>query len=70
MSRKYKSGLSYSGPPPEQCPACGSKRMAMILYGSVTEDAQKQILAEGQFVLGGKLRRGFNDVPSWECQDC
>ena len=44
--------------------------MAMILYGSATEDTRKQMLAEGKFVLGGKLRRGVNDVPSWECQDC
>lgn len=44
--------------------------MALILYGALTEDEQKQILAEGKFMPGGKLRRGFNDVPSWECQDC
>ena len=51
----------------EQCPCCGSRRIAKILWGrpDFTEDLLKK-LDEGKIVLGGCMPGGAD----FECKDC
>ena len=49
---------------PAQCPACGSPRIATILYGLPSEPVED----EEQFVLGGCCITGFD--PTWRCLEC
>ena len=54
---------------PQSCQACGSPRIARILYG--LPDFSKDLddaLAEGTVTLGGCLVTG--DDPEWECLAC
>ena len=54
---------------PQSCPACGSPRLARILYG--LPDFCKDLddaLAEGTVTLGGCLVTG--DDPQWKCLGC
>lgn len=52
---------------PRRCPACGSTRVASILYGMplFSEDLQRR-LDDGTVVLGGCSL----DSAKWECVDC
>ena len=54
---------------PRQCPACGSKLIAPILFGlpMFSEELENK-LAAGQIVLGGCCIS--DDDPKWECVDC
>lgn len=54
---------------PRKCPACGSNRIASILYGypMFSEELEKK-LAAGSVTLGGCIITG--DDPVWECADC
>ena len=54
---------------PEKCPACGSNRVADILYG--LPDFSDELCAEldaGRTVLGGCCLTG--DDPEWQCVEC
>jgi ribosomal protein L37AE/L43A len=54
---------------PRRCPACGSARVARILWGMPAYSEQlEQELAEGKIVLGGCCVSG--DDPAWACADC
>ena len=59
--------LHFSEHKPESCPACGSVRVAEIMYGfpgpGMIEDA-----ATGDTVLGGCCVSDFD--PEWRCLDC
>ncbi len=54
---------------PEECPACGSGRIAEIAWGNPAgiPDLGKR-LREGSLVLGGICVRG--ETPAWRCLDC
>lgn len=54
---------------PRKCPACGSKRVASIMYGYpiLSEELEKQLEA-GEITLGGCCIS--SDDPKWECVDC
>ena len=54
---------------PDNCPECGSERIAKILYGmpAFSDELKKQIY-EGQIVLGGCCIT--EDDPVWRCVDC
>ncbi|HEY7636300.1 MAG TPA: response regulator [Gemmatimonadales bacterium] len=49
------------------CPACGSQRIASIVYGLPSEKA-KADYAAGRAVLGGM--RELHTSPHWHCRDC
>lgn len=54
---------------PRKCPACGSKRIARILYGLPAFSEQlKQDMEAGKIKLGGCCIR--EDNPDWQCADC
>jgi hypothetical protein len=59
----------YSTQKPKKCPACGSEKIAEILYGlpAFSERLQK-MLADNEIVLGGCCITG--DDPVWRCVDC
>ncbi len=52
-----------------ECPKCGSKRIARILWGmpAFTEELERD-LEEGRIVLGGCCIS--EDSRDWECRDC
>jgi hypothetical protein len=54
---------------PASCPACGSPRVASILYGlaQFTPELERE-LAEGRVVLGGCVV--FDESPKWQCAAC
>lgn len=54
---------------PEQCPVCGSQRVAEILYGlpAFSEELEGKLKA-GEVLLGGCVLTG--DDPSWVCLGC
>lgn len=54
---------------PRKCPACGSSRMAEILYGlpALSVKLEKDLNA-GRIVLGGCCVT--DDDPEWQCADC
>lgn len=64
MSKRYESQHS-----PSECPACGSKRIAYIVYGLqvFTPELEAKMKA-GQITLGGCCVS--DDDPKWECADC
>lgn len=52
---------------PAKCPACGSTRVAKILYGMpILSEGLQRDLEEGRVVLGGCE---LGDAV-WECADC
>lgn len=55
--------------PKPECPKCGSKDIAEILWGMPVYD-EKLIhdLEEGRIVLGGCCITG--EDPDWHCNDC
>lgn len=54
---------------PKKCPACGSSRIAEILYGMPAFSAKlERDLNAGRIVLGGCCVT--NDDPKWQCADC
>lgn len=54
---------------PRKCPACGSSRIAEILYGLPAFSAKlKRDLDAGRIILGGCCVT--NDDPKWQCPDC
>lgn len=54
---------------PEICPACGSDRIADILYGyPAFSDKLEEEIKKGHIVLGGCIVTG-ND-PAWKCLKC
>jgi hypothetical protein len=54
---------------PERCPACGSKKIAEILYGKIamTPEIEQQV-QRGEVYLGGCIITG--DDPRWKCLIC
>ncbi len=54
---------------PQSCPACGSPRIARILYGlpGFSKDLEGA-LSQGTVTLGGCLVTW--DDPEWECLEC
>lgn len=54
---------------PMTCPACGSKKIADILWGypGYSEEMEKQI-EEGKLVLGGCCITDHD--ATWQCVDC
>ena len=54
---------------PDRCPACGSDRVARILFGllDMDDDISRKI-EEGEIVAGGCLVS--DDDPAWRCLDC
>jgi hypothetical protein len=54
---------------PQSCPACGSPRIARILYGlpAFSKDLE-DALSEGIVALGGCVLSG--DDPEWQCLGC
>jgi ribosomal protein L37AE/L43A len=54
---------------PQSCPACGSPRLARILYGlpAFSKDLE-EALEGGTVTLGGCVITG--DDPEWECLEC
>jgi len=54
---------------PQSCPACGSKRIAEILYGMPVYSSKLQKEEkEGKIVIGGCCIT--DDDPTWQCQKC
>lgn len=54
---------------PPACPACGSERVAQILYGLVdNSDGLVKALEAGYVVLGGCCVT--DDDPDYHCHDC
>lgn len=54
---------------PAICPACGSPRVASVLYGLIAFDERLQAdLAAGRVVLGGCCLTRYD--PVWRCVDC
>jgi hypothetical protein len=54
---------------PKKCPACGSHRIANILYGMPDFSAKlEKDLSAGRITLGGCCIS--NDDPEWQCADC
>jgi hypothetical protein len=54
---------------PDSCPACGSIKIAVIMYGLPAKSPQlTQDVKDGKIVFGGCCITG-ND-PSWKCLDC
>ena len=52
---------------PAQCPACGSLKVAPIVYGLPSEELEEEA-KRGNVVLGGCLVDEHN--PEWACQTC
>lgn len=64
-----RCGVADSGYTEERCPACGSPRVARILYGLPHFTPElKQELDEGRTVLGGCVV--FEGSPRWQCVAC
>ena len=55
------------GEPAPVCPACGSHRIASIVYGTPSHHVLQQYLA-GWVVLGGICHA--EDAPAWYCREC
>lgn len=54
---------------PKQCPKCGAKSIAEILYGLPDFDEElNSDLKEGRLVLGGCIVS--DDAPQWHCNEC
>ena len=54
---------------PQECPSCGSKKVATILWGYPEFSSKlEKNLKEGKIVLGG-CDVSDND-PEWQCVDC
>lgn len=53
---------------PRKCPACGSKKVARILYGMPAFHMIREELDSGKIVLGGCCISDSD--PSWQCVDC
>jgi hypothetical protein len=55
---------------PKFCPACGSPRVATVLYGKRdwTEEL-REVFRTGQAVDGGCILR-FGKSPRWACTNC
>ena len=54
---------------PQSCLACGSPRIARILYGLPAFDEElEELLSQGTVTLGGCVVTG--DDPEWECLAC
>jgi len=54
---------------PDSCPACGSNRVARILYGKPSHRPQlMEKVREGKIVFGGCIID--RDNPSWKCLAC
>jgi primosomal protein N' len=54
---------------PKSCPACGSKRIASIMYGyPLFSEELEQKLEAGEIALGGCCIS--DDDPVWEFADC
>ena len=54
---------------PRKCPACGSTKVASILYGFPAYDEKMQKdLKDGKIVLGGCCVN--HDDPVWQCAEC
>lgn len=54
---------------PEKCPACGSSKVADVIYGYLdySDELQSQ-LDQGKIILGGCCVT--NDDPEWQCSEC
>lgn len=62
--------MRYTSPhKPDRCPACGSRRIADILYGypAFSKELEADVAA-GRVMLGRCCVTG--DDPAWECLDC
>ena len=54
---------------PDNCPECGSKKVAGILYGlPMFDDELERRLSAGEITLGGCCITG--DDPLWRCTEC
>ena len=54
---------------PKSCPACGSTRIANIMYGKPRHSSElTQRVRNGEIVYGGCCITG--DDPSWQCVTC
>jgi hypothetical protein len=68
--RTQVSWSSEGRPPGEKgrvCPACGSTRLATIVYGKPSSDVLQECAA-GPVVLGGMQERV--NSPQWYCREC
>jgi rubredoxin len=54
---------------PDSCPACGSNRIARIVYGLPSSSPRlMERVEKGEIVFGGCCIT--RDDPSWNCPDC
>jgi ribosomal protein L37E len=54
---------------PKKCPACGSSRVATILWGMrIPSERESRAIDAGIAVLGGCCLTG--DDPKWTCSEC
>ena len=55
---------------PDDCPECGSKKVASIRYGlpMLFDEELKRRLNAGQIILGGCCIT--DDDPLWQCVEC
>jgi len=54
---------------PKKCPACGSARIATILWGMrIPSEREFEAIAAGLAVVGGCIVT--DDDPNWSCSDC
>lgn len=54
---------------PRKCPACGSRRIARILYGQPVFSEQLRLdMKAGKITLGGCCVS--DESPVWQCADC
>ena len=54
---------------PDECPACGSDRIALIVYGLPPPNLEiLKLHKEGLLHFGGSLVTG--DDPHWRCMSC
>jgi len=61
---KYKSVKK-----PDNCPKCGSDKIATILYGMPAfSDSLRKDLNDNKIILGGCCIT--NDDPTWKCTSC
>lgn len=70
MQEDYLTKKRYeSVEQPDSCPACGSKRIARILYGKPLHRPQlMEKVRAGEIVFGGCCIE--REMPSWECLGC